>query len=210
MEKVFGEQSASSIVKEILQSDYYASLDTEKEKETYIGYLNYKVIKAMYELANEGSPQDISWDMCLSVVKHSKVFHDAAVDVLRHTLTEFVNAGDFNFKARTAPVLYDDNEPGEKDGILRSVHFLPADTGCAIIDWFLLRAEIAYYFYLLNMGKKYTWIEYVDTLTQNEEIWSILRTAFQDALGRIDFKERWLTLITEKPELYGISSSEEL
>lgn len=178
------------IRKEVIDSNRCVMLEDLTEKDCYLGYLNYKNVKALYELLGETAPPDVTWDECIKLVTGVRNVRDAAVRVLSQSITSFLKESCFNFQAIT-PSLLNDDEPGVEDGIIRSVQFFPQDVGRTVIDWFFLQAEIIQYTCLLYGGITTSWDEYTTELLRKGELWDTLRTAFQDALARIDFRAAW-------------------
>lgn len=181
-----------SLRKEILDSGRFVCIEDEKGKEAYLGYLGYRVLKAFYELMNEEKPGSLSWDECLDVIKHNRKARDAAVHVLRISILDFLTNSHFDFQA-TEVTLISEYEPGEKEGILRSLAFFPVEIGYFIVDWLMLQAEVCQYAIQRVAGNVKSWDAYLDILLQKGDWWFSLRRAFQDALFRFHIKTGWLT-----------------
>lgn len=177
------------IQQEIIDSNICVTLEDEN-KEYYVACLNYRVILGLYELANDESPDSVSWDDCVQLITGSREVRDEAVDVLRRTVTGFAEKNWFNYRAK-APEPIPEGAPGVENGVIKSVEFFPRDVSFSVIDWLFIQAEIGHYRYLRSIGKACTWREYTAKLLEKGPLWDALRTAFQEALDRIDFRPAW-------------------
>jgi len=68
-------------------------------------------------------------------VKTTKRLLDAAEPVILYTMENFIKNTSFDFNAQYFPLIdmIDDNEPGEKDGILHAVRLFPDDYGETLV-----------------------------------------------------------------------------
>ena len=182
------------IRKEVLESNRCVMLEDQAEKDCYVAYLNYKVVRALYELAEESAPPHITWNDCIVLITGAGQIRDAAFKVLKQAFIRFFNTGWFNFNAQT-PTFISDDDPGVEDGVIKSVRFFLPDAGRALIDWFFLQAEVIHYTEQLYTGKTSSWNEYTAELLRKGKLWEKLRSGFQDALDRIDFRDAWVAEI---------------
>ena len=166
--------------------------DRPGEQKVCAEMITYKVLRAMYEICKEAD-ETISWEDCVGIMKTTKKLLDATKPVILYTMEDFIENIGFDFDAQPISLVdtLDDNEPGEKDGILHAVRLFPEDYGEALVDFFFLNAEAVFYEQQRNAGKTFTWKEYLLELEKNRPMWDALHNAFYNALDKLDFKVGW-------------------
>lgn len=151
------------------------------------------MLRALYDICKEVDP-DVSWEVCRSILQTTPRFLEAAVPVILYTMDDFIKNEGFDFTAKPISLMdiLDEDEPGDKDGVLRAVRLFSDDYGEGLVDLFLLNAEALFYNEQLKNGKIYTPEKYLAELEKNKPMWNILQNAFYDAVKRLDFRVGWL------------------
>lgn len=184
--------------------------DRPGEQKVCAEMITYKVLRAWYDICKEIN-ENITWEDCAGIMKTTKKLLDAAEPVILYTMEDFIKNIGFDFNAQPCSLLdtIDENEPGEKDGILHAVRLFPEDYGETLIDLFFLNAEAVFYEQQRNAGKTFTWKEYLAELQENRPMWNALHNAFYDAIGRLDFKVGWTAEDLEEVQFLSEPFSEE-
>lgn len=173
-------------------SSAFLAISNLNEIDTYMCILTYRIQRNLYTLY-QGPPWygDLPWDYFVLILGSCQKARVAARIVLRRTLENFFDHGEYRFDITPADLLHSMNELYADGTILRATRLFPADEGRIAVEGILLHAEQAYYEYLSRVDSVRNWHEYLSQLLHCPDQWNALRRAFYDALLRLDFRSVW-------------------
>lgn len=167
--------------------------DNSEYRNACIKLIEYKVLRALYEISQEGVPkgeEKFSWDDCVKVMRASPELLNVAEPVVLYTMEDFIINIGFDYEA-TGGHLIEENEPGMVNGVLQAVKLFSEETGEYLYDFFFLNAEVMFYNQQLSAGKNYSWKEYLAEIQSDRSMWDKIIAAVHDAFRRMDFKVGW-------------------
>ncbi len=177
---------------DIVASNRYMTLASQKEIDVYVIYMTYRVQQDLYQVCQEsGLLCGLTWDDFVLLIRGHRPARAAAMVVVRETLKEFFRCGHYDFDVTEVDFLQDGDAGDGEDEMLHCSSLFSPEEGSSLVECILFHAEASQYRRLLDQGKDFLWQEYLNELERKGPIWDQVYAAFQDALARLNFKPVW-------------------
>ena len=123
--------------KDIVESNKLLMIEDEKECFTYLGFIYYRTLRGLYEVCIE-EDSEITWKNCMQAMRVSPAVRRIAQKVITDTLDDFLANHTYDFNNPVIEFIQD-NEPGEWDDTLHTIHiFKNSEAAVSIISMFFL------------------------------------------------------------------------
>ena len=158
------------------------------ELKVYAGYIQYKVQRDLFELAEEAAPGTIDWENFILMMRGKKELRDICIDVIGQKLENAFFQYDF---ASQQSELFKHLDKIDGD-MIRGARLFSDEDGALLVGLFLYFAEQTHFNHLREtIHPDYKWEEYRLDLQRNHELWMEVLTAFRNTILGLDFKEIW-------------------
>lgn len=172
-------------LRQLLESNAFVDLFDPADTARYAAYVRYICQRTLYELLQL---PDLEWTEFVDLVlSPDPALHRALRMVTWQVLQRFP-AREFNFH-HNCPVRF--LEDMEDDDLLYMMAPFPPKEEESLIQFFMLRAELAQYERLSAARPGCLWEDYVQELMRNGPLLRQLVLAFQHAVKRLDFEGCW-------------------
>lgn len=193
----FWEQEPTEMEERLFQL-YCMAIFGQTELDTYADYLAYRVQQDLYALCKEEarwkgavSFDNVSWNDFIREIQRCPRTRSAARIVMRRTLGNFFDHGEYRFDLSRAELPRDCGDWDIAGDIRQFAPLFLHEEGRTIIYTILLHTEQAYYRRRRSQGAVHTRRQYLEGLFRGRTQWQYICAAVRDALVRLDFKPVW-------------------
>lgn len=151
-----------------------------------VGYISYRIQLALYMDINDN---EISWNEYIYFIRGHEVYRDALKKELSKALKQY--------KFRSSDFENADKEINWFDDYTEKSYDFSAlfegNEGRDYINRFMLKSQVAYYFYLLKQKiiktkRFYTRRQFVHDVQNNNEVYKVLRRALLNGLAEANYE----------------------